>query len=358
MYQYELLNVSDDRLWDEVESHTGSTVFQSRAWISFIAATQGAVPVVVGIRDAGRFVGYFIGLIVQRLGVRILGSPFPGWSTDYMGFVLEPGSSRMSALHGLVEFAFAHLGCVHVEVMDRQLTTQELDQVGATYRVYQGYAIDLTLDEAALFANFTSACRRCIRKAEKDGVLVEVAPIEGFAEEYFSQLNDVFARQGLVPTYGLDRVRELIAHVHPAGQVLLVRARDRSGRSIATGIFPFLHGVMYFWGGASWRRFHILRPNQALHWFAIRYAKAHGIHTYDLGGSGDYKRQYGGREIRVPWVRKSKYAWMESARALAQKTFSVRQQMLGKWRLRFAKTREASVNPSAGNSNNHEPVTS
>ncbi len=358
MYQYELLNVSDERLWDEVESRAGSTVFQTRAWISFIAATQRAVPVVLGIRDAGGFVGYFIGLIVQRLGVRILGSPFPGWSTDYMGFILEPGSCRTSALHGLFDFAFERLGCAHVEVMDRQFTTQDLNQVGIRYRLYQGFAIDLSLDEAALFANFTSACRRCIRKADKEGVLVEVAPVEGFAEEYFAQLKDVFARQGLVPTYGLDRVRQLIARLHPAGQVLLVRARDRSGRSIATGIFPYLHGVMYFWGGASWREFQILRPNQAVHWFAMKYAKAHGVHTYDLGGAGEYKRQYGGRAISTPWIRKSKYAWLESARALAQKAFSVRQQMLGKWRLRLARNREASVNPSAGNSNNHEPVTS
>lgn len=344
MYQYELLNVSDERLWGEVQSHTGSTVFQTRAWISFLAVSQRAVPVIVGIQAGGRAVGYFVGLIVERFGVRILGSPFPGWTTDYMGFVLKPGSCRISALRGLFDFAFEHLGCAHVEVMDRQLTIQDVNHVRVKYRLYEGFAVDLSLGEATLFANFSSACRRCIRKANKDGVHVEVAPVEGFAEDYFEQLKDVFAKQNLVPTYDLDRVRQLIAHLHPVGQLLLVRARDRNGRSIATGIFPFLHGVMYFWGGASWREFQILRPNQALHWFAMKHAKAHGVHTYDLGGAGKYKRQYGGREIQIPWIRKSKYVWMESARTLAQEAFKIRQRLHGQWSQVFGKPRTASAN--------------
>jgi len=358
MYHFELLNAEDDRSWRGVASHEDLTVFQTRAWISFVAATQQAVPVIVEIRDGDRTIGHFVGLVVERLGVRILGSPFPGWTTDYMGFILEPGSCRVSALCGLFEFAFARLGCAHVELMDRCLTVEDLGHVDVKYRLYEGFAVDLSLDETTLFANFTSACRRCIRKADKDGVQVEVAPVEGFAEDYFAQLTDVFAKQGLVPTYGVDRVRQLIGHLHPAGHLLLVRARDQSGRSIATGIFPFLHAVMYFWGGASWREFQILRPNQAVHWFAMRYAKAQGVHTYDLGGAGEYKRQYGGREIRIPWVRKSKYPWMESARTLAQEVFRVRQQMQGQWRQLFAKPRAVSVSGTVDSSNNHEPATS
>lgn len=339
MYRFELLKVEDDSLWKALHSHEGSTVFQTREWTSFVRVSQGAVPVILGIRDGSRAVGYFVGLIVERFGMRVLGSPIPGWTTDYMGFVLEPGSCRISATRGLFEFAFGHMGCAHVEVMDRQLTVQDVNQLREKYQLYEGFTVDLTADEATLFANFTSSCRRAIRKADKEGVQVEVAPVQGFAEDYFEQLTDVFAKQGLVPTYGLDRVRHLIAHLHPAGQLLLVRARDRNGRSIATGIFPFFHGVMYFWGGASWREFQILRPNQALHWFAMKHAKGQGVHTYDLGGAGEYKRQYGGREIRTPWIRKSRYAWMEPARSLAQEAFKLRQQMQGQWRKIFGKAR-------------------
>ena len=249
-----------------------------------------------------------------------------------MGFALGPGASRRAALQGLFVFAFEQLHCVHLELMDRNLTTGDLVDCGTQHRLFHTFVIDLMQSETVLFSNMDSDCRRCIRNAQKNEVVIEVAKTEGFAEEYFEQLKDVFSKQGLIPTYTVDRVRQLIAHLHPTGHLLLLRARDKSGLSIATGIFPFLNGVMHFWGGASWRPFQRLRPNQALHWHAMRHAKANGLHTYDMGGGGEYKRQYGGREIQVPWIRKSKYPWLEPARNLAKQAYSIRQRVLGRLR--------------------------
>src|SRR5947209_7170137 len=127
----------------------------------------------------------------------------------------------------------------------------------------------------------TSACRRNIRKAERNGVIVEEADGPDFADDYHAQLRDVFAKQGLVPTYGVDRVRALVTCVHPAGRVLLLRARNPAGRCIATGIFPAFNDTMFFWGGASWRAYQIERPNEVIQWYAMRYWKARGIGRYD-----------------------------------------------------------------------------
>src|SRR3989442_1557306 len=79
---------------------------------------------------------------------------------------------------------------------------------------------------------------RCVRKAEKSGVTIEEAHDIAFADEYYEQLKDVFAKQGLVPTYDVERVRALVRHMEPSGNVLLLRARDPEGKCIATGIFP------------------------------------------------------------------------------------------------------------------------
>lgn len=43
-------------------------------------------------------VGYFTGMIVRKIGLRILGSPFPGWSTDYMGLSLSACVDRRKAV--------------------------------------------------------------------------------------------------------------------------------------------------------------------------------------------------------------------------------------------------------------------
>ena len=61
------------------------------------------------------------------------------------------------------------------------------------HRLYHGFEVDLRRAEHELFARMTSACRRCVRKAENKGVSVEAAHDLEFADEYYAQLQDVFA---------------------------------------------------------------------------------------------------------------------------------------------------------------------
>ena len=256
-----------------------------------------------------------------------------------MGLTLSPGVARRRAIQALIDFAFQQLGCIHLEIMDRHITEEDLCGLDVQYRLYQSFEVDLTLSEKDVFANMTSACRRCVRKAERVGVSIEEAQDLEFADEYYAQLKDVFAKQRLVPTYGIERVRQLITHVHPTGQLLLLRARDREGHCIATGIFPHLNGVMYFWGGASWRHSQSLRPNEALQWEAMKIAKRKGIRIYDMGGGGEYKRKYGGKRIEVPWFGKSKYPWLRYMRDMAQQSHTVRQQCKGRINRLFVRER-------------------
>ena len=174
-----------------------------------------------------------------------------------------------------------------------------------------------------------SACRRCVRKAEKSGVVIEEASDLAFADEYFTQLQDVFAKQGLVPTYTVERVRSLIKHLLPTGNLLLVRARDAEGKCIATGIFPGFNKIAEFWGNASFRSSQILRPNEYIQWYVMRYWKRRGIAIYDWGGGGTYKEKYGCVPHSVPWFTKSRYPMVSKFRNEAKKMFERKQRFLG-----------------------------
>ena len=328
-YAFERLDVRSEDWSAKIGIKEAGTIFQTPGWLAFLADTQHGEPVIAALSEGGRTIGYFAGVIVKKIGLRILGSPFPGWSTDYMGFTLSTGVDPRQAVQALITFAFQELGCVHLEMMDRNLTLRDLDGLDIERRVYHSFEIDLTCGEDELFSKMKSACRRCIRKAVKQGVFIEESRDPEFADEYYAQLKDVFAKQDLVPTYGIERVRQLIRHLHPTGQLLLLRARDRSGRCIATGIFPHMNGVMYFWGGASWRQHQLLRPNEAIQWTAMKIGKQKGLRTYDMGGGGEYKRKYGGSEITVPWLQKSKYPWIGHLRDMAQHGHKMGQQCMG-----------------------------
>ena len=97
------------------------------------------------------------------------------------------------------------------------------------------------------------------------------------------------------------------ATLEPSGNILLLRARDPEGRCIATGIYPGFNQIAEFWGNASFRSHQSLRPNEACHWYAMRYWKKRGATIFDWGGEGTYKEKYGCTPHRVPWFTKSRY---------------------------------------------------
>ena len=93
--------------------------------------------------------------------------------------------------------------------------------------------------------------------------------------------------------------------------------------------------MIYFWGGASWGRFHPLNPNDLLQWNVMLFALEKGIQTYNMGGGGHFKKKFGGRHIVVErwykvlspsarlgrWVFKHYFRTKQRLRGQLQRTF-------------------------------------
>jgi hypothetical protein len=322
----------DIEAWGRVlETLPDREVFQTPPWLRFLAESQQAEPAIAVLRDGNDVAGYFAGATVRWAGAKILGSPFVGWTTERMGLRLREGVSKRAAAEALARYAFRGLGCWHLEFNDPAFLPQDLEGLGFAHRSTQTYVVDLAADEETIFQRFSpKSCRYSIRKAEKLGVIVEEASDEQFAGDYYDQLLDVFAKQSLVPTYSRKRVELLIKHLLPTGHLLLLRAREPEGRCIATGIFLGMNQNAYFWGNASWRQDQHFCPNEALHWYAMRYWKQRGMCSYDFCGAGEYKRKYGGVPTDRYQFRKSRYFWVATARRLAYRCFKWRQALLGR----------------------------
>jgi hypothetical protein len=217
--------------WKHLDGFEDRTVFQTREWVRFVAQCQKAVPVLAELRDGSDIVGYFTGLTFSRFGVRVLGSSFPGWTTPYMGFNLIRGASRATALRALETSVWDELKCLHMEISDPNFVDDDGRSLGFQCESYTSYRTDLTKSEDEIFNRMDSACRRCVRKAEKSGVTIEEAHDLVFADEYYEQLKDVFAQAGTGPH--LQRGTGPVAHSasrtdgpYPAG------ARARCARKV------------------------------------------------------------------------------------------------------------------------------
>jgi Acetyltransferase (GNAT) domain len=300
--------------WAALDAFEDRVFSQRRYWLEFITSFAPREIVVAELCDLGRTIGYFSGIRSRIYGVPILGSPFRGWLTNDIGFNLAADVPYRDALRALERFAFKDLGCLQLEVADRDFEVADGADLGFRCRRYPSHVSDLTLTEEAMLARMSRSTRWSIRKAERNGLSVEIAAPEGFAEEFYAQFAEVFAKQGLRPPYALGRVRAMIARCHPSGDLLLARVRGPDGQSIATGIYLGYGKTSLFWGNGSRREHQKLRPNEALHWFAMRYWKARGVQLHDWGGADAYKDKYGCTIRVTPMLRKSRYEALEHAR--------------------------------------------
>jgi len=326
--------------WPSLDGFADRTFCQRAGWLAYLQRTQRGEVIVARLEDDGATLGYFTGLIVRRFGIRIMGSPFPGWTTPFMGFNLAAEVPRGDAVRALLPFVFHDLGCMHLELSDPYLTRSDLASSGFTCDVGSTFVTDLRLTEEQILGSMESSTRRALRKGEKSGLAIEEASPAGFAADYFEHLTDVFAKQNLRPTYDQARIAALVESVHPSGDLLLVRARDPDGRSIATGIFPGYGAISFFFGNGSLREYQILRPNEAIHWYALRYWRARGVVEHNWGGAGDYKAKYGGRRVETLHFRLSRNAAIGIGREVARSMYYAPRRLMRRRHLaRVARTR-------------------
>lgn len=313
-----------------VSGYPDAEVYHSPEWLAYLAATQHAEPVVAMIRVDGLPVGHFVGAIVRRWGLKILGSPLPGWATQHMGFLLHAAADRRAVAEALLTFAFSELRCLHVELSNRTLTAT--DMAGSRYVAEAGatYRIDLEASEEEILSRMNSRTRTYVRRAARNGLTAEVATDLGFADEYHAQLCDVFARQGLSPTYGVERVRHLIRELGPSGQLLLLRVRGQDGATLATGVSVGRNSVAVNWGTACFRHNTPAHPNELLWWETMRAWRARGASVFDMGGRGDYKAKYGGVLIPTTSFHRSRFAMLEYARTATERKVRARQERAGR----------------------------
>jgi len=89
MISFQRIHLQDVR-WEDSGIFDEINVFQTLPWLSFLAETQKAEPVIAAVESDGHLLGYFTGLMVNKYGIKVLGSPFRGWGTYFMGFGMTP----------------------------------------------------------------------------------------------------------------------------------------------------------------------------------------------------------------------------------------------------------------------------
>lgn len=301
--RYDIERLAPEFLLELEAKGYGGTVFTTYAWVKFLEKNQQAEPVVLALYQAGQMRAVFVGAIVKKAGIRILGSPFEGWLTPDMGFIRLGDVEINAALKGIARYAFRKLKCWFVQVCDKSIHPQELER-GIRYSTTPMLFLDASPEEESILEHFTKNGRRDVRAFDRKGAhIVEVPFDRAFAERYYEQLIDVFAKQGLKPFYSLEKMYDLVDAFRDCPErVLALEARLEDETCIAT-VFSFGYRQWgYYMGAASFREYQKYLPNEGLFWAFVRHWNGKCVPSLDLVGYRKYKMKYAPELIEVPTI--------------------------------------------------------
>ena len=333
IHSYEAVSPLSIPDWDAITRRYGTKyLFHETSWLRFLQQSQRAR--LLGFKllhGDGALAGYFCAGAVRKGPFRLLGSPLQGWTTNFMGPLVNDVDPH--SLLNTLDRICRDLGVDYFELSNPGLPSSIMRQAG--YELDADTTFLVTIDtESHMWARLKSECRNRIRRGLKNGLRVERTTDPAFVGEYYAQLRDVFLRQRRVPTYNQDRVRSLWECLMPAGKLLALRV-CKEDTVVATGLFPHDERGIYFWGGASWTSAYSLYPNELLHWNAMLFALERGIPVYNMCGGGSFKPKFGGFPFATERWFKALSPLARVGRVALKNYFKARQRVLGELRRIF-----------------------
>jgi hypothetical protein len=324
----ELITDMAPEIWDEaIEAFDSKCLFHQSVWLRYLEETQGARTLRFRITDNGRTGGYFVGLIVKKGPLRIMGSPLPGWTTDYMGPVVNKDFDFEKFLDAL-DHTCRTMKIHHIELCSQFLSPDLMRSRGYSVQDSSTFIIPLSEDVDQMWRNLDRKCRQNIRKGISNNLVVEECDDPAVIDEHHAELVDVFAKQKLVPTYPVERVRSLFRILSP-GSIIVLRVRQGE-KVIATALLPYDNRCVYLFGAASWRTYQSLYPNELLYWTAMTMFAKKGMSLLDMCGDGNYKAKYGAVEVPVYKYAKSYNVVARLGREAYRKMFRMKQELSGR----------------------------
>lgn len=321
--------------WDElVQRFPGCRIFHLRSWLQSIEAYSRARALYLICESGGERVGCIPGFLMRVGPLRLFCSPREGWQTGSMGPVFDPALVAPADLvSAMVSFLERRYGVHHIETATPRLDTDTMRRLGFhgqpmfTYRLplYPG-------DQEKTLAAVHSRTRRYMRSLAKGGLIATVESDESFVDEYYAQIQDVFARHRKTVPFTKVRVLQLFRHMKASGHLLAVAVRKPDDQlCIATGIFVIACSEIYLWGWAHREEFGRLHPIELLTWTGMQTGMEAGCLSLDMSGGGDAKVKYGpaADESTVRWIR-SRYQWITDMRHLAARCYRMQQSARGR----------------------------
>lgn len=309
------------------------SVFVKEAWLNFTIEDTGGRFIGIRISNRAGLTSFFAGVLFKRFGIKIIGSPFPGWGTSYMGICGQlPNDDHLVST--LLEFLLDRYGAHYIEIINPPVENTLVS--GSRYSVSHVESLLLPLIDGldSLYVKLKGDCRTYLRQFEaKGGVVTAVDGDDEFVDRFYEQLIEVFARQGMVPTHSRQRIASMLKTLSLSqADLLCLEATGPANEPLASSVFFGSNGTFYYWACASYTSGRHFRPSEAMIWKAIHHFSDLGYHSFDMMGVRDYKLKFSPLPISYTRITAARFAILLSLRNWAQRSYFMLNRLLGRMR--------------------------
>lgn len=305
----ELVETLPEERWQPfVDSHPQGNIFHTPAMQAVFARTRGCEPLLRAVvADDGRVLA-----LLTAVGVRLAGGPLARLTSRavaYGGLLCAAGEEGQEALAALLR-GHNHTSArrfLFTELRHRSNAAAQRETLAACGYEHEqelNFLIDLARPAEAIWEGLNRTARKNVRRAERDGLIVQEVTTEEELADFYALLRQVYA-DAQVPLADVSLFRTAFDLLRPRGLARFVLARSPQGVAGARVVLLY-KGVIFDWYAGADRELRDSRPNDFLVWHTLQWGAAHGYHTFDFGGAGhpdvpygvrDFKAKFGGRLV-------------------------------------------------------------
>ena len=288
-------DITKDEWNNIISNYESKTLYHTYEWLEFIEEIQGLKKEIYEIVDDNEIVGYLPGFRIKKGPVNIFGSPFPGWTTPYMGPIINNNVSQelfFKEFKNLMKREGYHYAELSNRKLDIDLAKKE------NFIITEGttYIAEVKPNPEEILSSYSKSTRKNVRRAIKNNLIVETTKDDSFVDSYYTHLEQVFLKSNMKPTYPKKRAKLLIDKLLPENKIILtwVKFEDK----VIANRIDLIDGLwMHAFSTTSNQSYLKLKPNELARFHAMCVAADRGVRHYDMTGGGTYKRMFNSEEI-------------------------------------------------------------
>jgi len=169
--------------------------------------------------------------------------------------------------------------------------------------------LDLPETSDILLASFKAKLRSQIKKAEKNGLTVELGHSDKLIDEFYDVFSCNMKDLGS-PTHSKKWFTEIKNNYK---EDMIISIIEHEDQAIGAGIVLFKGSIATIPWASTKREFNHLAPNMLLYWSLLKYSTDSGYKTFDFGrssydeGTFKFKKQWGAKPILLEWKEYRKF---------------------------------------------------